>query len=487
MNKKILLLVLILVAGFLTLFRLSDTQLLIHDTARDTLKILTLWQSKSLTLIGPPASFSLNSIKEFYFGSFSYYLALLGMILLKFNPVGAVIPTIILYLLSIPIFYLFLRNISSNKFVIFIGTIIYSISPLNITHMRFFWNPNTIIPLSVFFWYLVTLRQKKEKFSVNFLAGIITAIIFNFHYFTVIPMAIWTLIVLFNKKWIKFLGIIAGFTIGTIPLFIFEIKHNFYILNALIYNLNNNVSLNNIDLFRIVGRLGEIFMAILGIKSGEIYYGTLFKFNGILYWLIEILFLILIIVVAYKIRKKNRFIYLFPSVISIIFAVIFSDTSFYTRYVFGALPLIIWLISEMFALKYSKFLLIPILVLITFANYKILSFTPNIKTGNIQIKTIEKISQKIVSENPQGRYNLSANINGDAQALDLRFFVQRDAKTKPQDIKNYNNLDRLYVVSPNIEKIKSENRWEYYASGDWNNVSVYDFGEINLYKFEKSY
>ncbi len=483
-NEKIFLVGITLVGLFLCTFRLSETQLLIQDTARDSLRILMLWQNKTITLIGPPASFSLNSIKEFYFGSFSYYFAMLGIIFSKFNPVGAVIPTSILFVISIPLFYLFLKNIKASNFVCILGTVLYVISPLTVTHMRFFWNPNTIIPLSVYFWYLVTLNNKTKVFEVGFLAGIITAIIFNFHYFMVIPMVVWGIMYLFRKQWDSAIGNIFGFLIGTIPLFLFELKHEYYLTNSLIYNLSHKTGIGSLSWTSFLGWLSEMFMAVLGIKSGEITYSTLFSLSTFWYWLIWMLSFALVIYAFNKINNSSRWL-LLPLVITIIFAAKFSDTSFYTRYVFGAYPLAIWLVAEMFDRKYLRFLLIPFAVLILYSNFKILSFTPSLTTGYIPLKTVEEMAYKIVSENPQGKYNLSENIFGDAQALGLRFFVQRDAKVKPQNVEEYGWLNTLYVVSPNLEKIKSDNRWEYYASAPWKEPKVVDFGEVKLFRFEK--
>ena len=484
-NEKIFLAIIVLVAIFLCFYRLGDTQLLIQDTARDTLKILTLWQNKSITLIGPPASFSLNSIKEFYFGSFPYYLAMLGLIITGFNPTGATVPTIIIFIFSIPVFYLFLKNIRASGFVCFLGTILYVVSPLTVTHMRFFWNPNTIIPLSVFYWYLATLNNKTRVFEIGFLAGLVAAVIFNFHYFMVIPMVVWGIITIFKKEWDKSLGNIFGFLLGTIPLFLFELKHEYYLTNSLIYNFSHKATSITVEPVVFLGRLGEVFMTILGIKSGEIYFGTLFNLSKPWYLMIGLLILFLLICTIYKIRKHSYWLLLLPLAATIIFAARFSDTRLYSRYIFGGLPLIIWIIAEMFSQKYLRYILIPILVLILYSNFKILTFTPSISSGYVPLKIVEKIADKIIADKPEGKYNLSENIFGDAQALGLRYFIQRDAKIKPQNVDGYGWLNTLYVVSPSLEKIKSDNRWEFYASAPWNEPIVENFGEVNLYKFQK--
>lgn len=90
----------------------------------------------------------------------------------------------------------------------------------------------------------------------------------------------------------------------------------------------------------------------------------------------------------------------------------------------------------------------PIVFLFAYSNFKVVTFTPSLSTGYIPLKTVENIAKVIVSDNPEGKYNLSENIFGDAQALGLRYFVQRDAKIKPQGVEGYGWLNTLYIVSP---------------------------------------
>ena len=41
----------------------------IEDTARDSVRMIQIWQGKELTLIGPPASLGQRTDKEFFLGS----------------------------------------------------------------------------------------------------------------------------------------------------------------------------------------------------------------------------------------------------------------------------------------------------------------------------------------------------------------------------------------------------------------------------------
>ena len=486
MKKKetIFLICLCLLAIFLCLFRLRDTYVFAEDVARDTLRTLTIWQSKEITLIGPPASFTLNSDKQFYFGSFSLYLGLLGLLISNFNPIGATFPTITLFVISIPFFYLFCKNIRTSESVKFFATILYSVSPLVITHMRFFWNPNIVIPLSVFFWYLVTLGKNKLDFKLHFLAGFVMAVIFNLHYFTVLLMMIWMIIIIVKRECKKILGLITGFIIGSIPLVVYELRNNFYLTRALIADIGHQQSVFP-TLMTFVGRTGEIFMAVIGLKHGEIYFPTLFENKLPWFWAIFLLIIILaVLTIRQKINEK-RMILVMPMFLSIILAARVSDTVFYTRYVFGALPLVIWFIAEMLEGKVRRFLWLLVAILVISSSLGIIFFKNGIDTGYIPIKTLEEMAKKIINDDFKGNYNVTENISTDKYANGVRYFIQRDGINQPQDTNSYGSLTRLYVLATDSGRIIGENRPEYSISGPWKEPVITGFGEVKLYRFDK--
>lgn len=473
-----------ILAIFLCVFRLKETYIFAEDVARDTLRTLTMWLSKQNTMIGPPASFSLNIDKQFYFGSFSFYLGLLGLLMSKFDPVGATFPTIILYIVSIPIFYLFCKNIKASNFVRFTATVLYSFSPLVITHMRFFWNPNPVIPLSVFFWYLVTLGKNKMVFNIHFLAGIILATIFNLHYFTVFPMIVWAIIIITKRNWKPVLGMVAGFVIGLIPLIVYELRNNFYLTGALIANMSHQPSVVP-GLMTYVGRTGEIFMIAIGLKHGEIYYPALFGNKLPWFWAVFLLIIVLAILTIKQKLKERRIVLVIPMFFSILLTAKISDTVFYTRYVFGALPLVIWFIAEILEGKIRRYLWLPVAISMIFSMLGIILFKNDVNTGYVPLNTIENIARKIVNDGFEGKYNITENLHTDTQANGIRFFIQRDGKHQPQDTNSYGSIARLYVLATDSGRILAENRPEYSASGPWKESIVTDFGEVKLYLFDK--
>ena len=145
----------LLVGLFSYSFNLRETYLFAGDTARDAFKAIKIWQDKEITLTGPPISFTEHTIREAYLGSLYLYIAILGLLVSKWDVLGIVLPNTVFFTLSIPLFYILsFKFLSTFKQRVF-ATILYSLSPLTITHARSFWNPNLIIPFSVLFWYLI--------------------------------------------------------------------------------------------------------------------------------------------------------------------------------------------------------------------------------------------------------------------------------------------------------------------------------------------
>lgn len=483
------LIVITLIGLFFYAFRLGSTQVFTNDTARDTLKALQIWQNKELTLIGPPASFSLNTIREVYFGSLYLYIGILGLIAANWHPLGAVLPNTILFTLSIPLFYLFAIQ-SKDKFKSTIATVLYTLSPITVAHARFFWNPNLIIPFATLFWLLITRISKNNKintfYSVS--AGLVAGIMFNFHYITILPIIGYLLILFIGKQRLKVLLVLSGSLVTSLPILIFELKNNFYLSQSVWFNLSNiqsGLQPQKLAILHKLDQLINIFRAILGFKPAEIDYPTLFTPNLIML-VSTVLIICLIIILNRKQIYQFNSSYIFPLIISIVITIYFSfEKDLLIRYLFVTYPLLIWLITTIFYNPKYKFLSLLIFIPVIYSSTYILYDDPKLGKSYIALQEIEKICQKIVQDLPQARYNITENIRGDARAMAFRYCLNKDTKVKPQDELSYTGLSTLYVVSPSLEKIYQEHRWEFTASSPWELVKSQKIDSIYLFKFIK--
>lgn len=491
MRKTLVFLIIITLIGlFFYSFRLKDTQVFTNDTARDTFKALQIWQNQELTLIGPPASFSLNTIREFYFGSLYLYVGILGLIAANWDPIGAVLPNTVLFTLSIPLFYKFISTQNKDDFKSFFATSLYALSPITVIHSRFFWNPNLIIPFSVLFWYLIVQKPKSRKMYIFnwLLAGVTAGIMFNFHYIAILPICIYLLILFFKNDRLKDLLVFLGFIIASLPFLIFELRNNFYLTQSFWFNIFSEKSIeqNQISILQIGDRLFNTFGAILGLRSAEIDYPSLFSHNPV--FLITIASVLLgLVLLNVKEVKKIASTYLILLAVSLITTIYFSlnNKDLLIRYLFPIFPLLILLITSIVYIPKFKYLSLIFFVPVIYSSIGILYDDPKLGKSYLSLGQIELICQNIVGDTAEGRYNITENIHGDARAMAFRYCLNRDTKIKPQNELTYTDLSTLYVVSPSLEKTYQEKRWEFTASGSWRLVKTENIGPVNLYKFVK--
>lgn len=443
---------------FLAFFNIGKTYLLIEDTARDSVRMIEVWQKKELTLIGPPASLGQRSEKEFYLGSLSYYLGIGGLLMTNFEVWGAIVMQVLIFVSSIPVFYLLLSKELKVKESMW-GVLPYAVSPLVITHMRFYWNPNAIIGISTWFWFLMANKN-------YLLAGVLAGLISNLHYMAVLPLLVCGLMSV--NFWV-------GLLLGTAPTWIFELRNEFFLSKTFWFNLTHRVG-SEMDGWWFLTGLDRFWSAIIGLRPMEIGYGTLI--GGSWQKVLGVVLILLIIWVGMKLKGKQKWL-LFLAVISAGLVGLISHGEYYGRYLFGLYPIFVWLLVLAME-KFGKVGFGIILILMLMTNWKIMRARHD---RYVSIETLERASQLIKEDGPAGRYNLSENIYGDAQARGLRYFAWRDVANKPEDEVSYGWLLALYVLSPSLDKIKKDNRYEFYAPNltklEWEK----DLGEVKLFKF----
>lgn len=479
--------ILVLIALYVYFLRIHETLDFQHDTARDTLRSLEIIKNKETTLIGPPMSFGQYGTHEVYFGSLALYIGAAGLFVSGMKIFGAVIPLAVFGTLSIPFLYLFLKKVSDNTYAPFIGTLLYTLSPLVVTHTRFFWNANFLLPFGIMLWFMFIYGKDMKKWWKSLLfmggAGLTAGLMTNFHYIT-IPVVLFMGLYLFMHKKIKDgITFLLGFVIASIPLITFEARNNFYLTNAFLKNLQEaggNV-LQSIP----VTSLTAPVLSFLGIQSAEVPFATL-GFMPILGLIIGILIYVIMILKVKRMDGLHRWMgALFFVMLFIGYAL--STEMYYVRYIFPVMPIMVWLLTEVFLQKKKHFtvLLIAVLIPMIFSLYSILTFQPGLQTsGFVSVLTLEDIGGYIVKDEPKLPYNVTENITSGAQAIPFRYVLTRDTLNNPHDKESYSGLETLYVISPSEEKIYEDARWEFTATPNLTLVNVKEFGEVNLYTFE---
>jgi len=485
---------------FFYLYNLKHTYFFSGDMARDTLASLRILKNKEITVIGPPISFGQYGIREVYFSSLTYYMGALGLLLTGKSVFGPIYINTFLMIIGIIFFYNLCRlYFKSNKKALF-ATFLFSLSPPIVAHLRFFWNPNFLISVSPIFWfsYYRCLTDKKYHRLNWFLTGITAGVLFLFHYF-VLPIILLAYLILIKKQGTKkFFPALLGFIFTVSPLILFEIKNKFYLTNALIFNLTKNRNFGT-SLRPILSRplfikfidVLQIPVLFFGKQTEATYFPSIINLN---YFQTVIVGGLIVVFSFFKIYHQKIKIPKWLLLILIFGAFLSSFLShevYYLRYFFICLPLFTIFVASILDKKFL-IILLPIFLI---TNIRIL-YSQQVQNELIERKGtaypliwhMEKIAEIIKTDNPTQPYNITENFIGDARALYLRFFLERDDQIKkPENELNYTNLKTLYVFAPNLKTIEKESRWEFLATPNLKLTKSFFIDKNKyLFKFERN-
>jgi len=482
LSRQGLLILIMAVSAFLYSYNLESTLSFVGDTARDTLRALEIWQNKELTLIGPPLSLGFNSAKEVYFSSLSLYLGLVGLLLGHFEPASAASLNVIITLISIPFFSSFVRLFTSNKKLQYFATALYAWSPLVVAHTRFFWNPNLIIPLSVFFWYFVSRFEKSSTSLWSLLtAGFLVGLMFDLHYLGILGGALYATYLFISRRHRPLLIYLLGFALGSLPIFLFEIRNHFYLTKTLWDNIMGGAAIwSLVDKPSFFVGVSNSILALLGFIHTELSYPVPLFFPNSVLVLISLVLILIVLLGVRELWRHRQDRYLVIFVITSITLLILADAPQHTRYIWSILPLVILIIA-----KGSS---APVLRII-FLGFVLWASLTNITTyrvsdqGMINVANLEQFSQIIVRDRPTGKYNITDAYTGDARATSLRYFLLRDASHPPQDDESYQDLDLLYIITKDQDTQEFLSRWETTATPNLEKSTSYEVGEFTLYKY----
>jgi len=246
-NAYILITLIIMLGAYL---RLSDFQDLLRfniDQARDAEVVDSMLEKKDFPLVGPKAGGT-----PFLLGPAFYYMAYLSAIIFGNDPSGMAYFIPILSILSIPLFFFFMRLYFSNGISLYLS-FIYAISFFIIKYSRFAWNPNAIpFFLFLFMFSILQIAGKSQKAHYWTIAlGISLGIGVQLHTFLFIFMPLVTLICLAiiyfkeKKEFLKRFSIILAIgLILNVSFFTYDWKNNWENTSSFFHGAENKTEKN---------------------------------------------------------------------------------------------------------------------------------------------------------------------------------------------------------------------------------------------------
>ncbi len=221
----ILLVVILLFAAYLRLYKIGNYLTFLGDEGRDVLVVKRMIVDHKFTLLGPTAS-----VGGFFLGPIYYYFMLPFLWAWNLDPVG---PAVMVGLFGIATVYLVYR-VGRDLFGEIAGLVassLYAFSPLVIAYSRSSWNPNVVPFFAVLLIYFLWRMTQRVHRNNPLIVGIILGIGIQLHYLFLFLFAVVALWYVLNRKTFKLGNAIGwtfvGFLVGASPFIAFEVRHDF--------------------------------------------------------------------------------------------------------------------------------------------------------------------------------------------------------------------------------------------------------------------
>jgi len=431
----------ILAAAFLRLYRLDEFVTFLGDQGRDAIIIKRILTLEHFPAIGAP-----SSVGQVYLGPFYYYLMAPFLLLFFFDPIGLAYGVAFLSIIGILVSYLFLKK-ELGRFVSLAFVILIGFSYVNIDASRYSWNPN-LLPFFTFFslyFFYQSLKSRQLIYSILF--GAFYAFSVQLHHLSLLmggAFAIWLGLFIYRfgmskKILIKLSCAIMTFLFFSIPLLIFDLKHNF---------LNTN---NFIKLFteKSVVSQGSPMSRFMDTSSAFFTHTFRAQVTGP----VSILILVLIIAISIYLYRKKMFSS-FASLnllnfFSFLLLFSFLDSGRHPHY-YGVIYASFFIILAVFLNYFRRFgkkgLVIVGLSIIIYVglNIKDLSFLIA-KSGSNQIRYAKQIATAMMPSIDTYPYQVVA-LPPSVSDGHIRYFLEKSKTEKPLPEDSPEEPKELFVL-----------------------------------------
>lgn len=440
MKQKILswtpLSIILILAGFLRLYRIQDYMTFLGDEGRD---VLVAWNilHGHLTLLGPTAS-----VGGFFLGPIYYYFMAPFLWLTNFDPVG---PAIMVALFGIATvwFVYFLTKKIFNTTAGLIAALLYAVSPLVIAYSRSSWNPNLMPFFSLLVLFFLYKAVQKNELKYFFLSGISLGIAMQLHYLSIflgVIVGCYMLIAtvydgVVKKLLQRSLLFSLGYLVGWSLFILFEIRHGFEntksIINFILFSKDTGTGNNFFNtignvFFRLFGRLTTDYPPPEQVSlQGHVALSVWFWLTVIL-GIVSTFFLLQILIKNIKHREKFlQYVLLgiWLSIGVILFG--FYKKQIYDYYLAFLFPLPFILIGGLFTWLWTKNTFLKCISIISILSL----FAINIQAepfrypANKQLQQMEQISHFVISKTNNQPFNFALITGGNSDFAYRYFFT----------------------------------------------------------------
>lgn len=222
----LLLLLILLTAGFFRFYNLKAGMSYLGDEGRDMIIAREIITLKHWPLVGPP-----TSIGNLYLGPAYFYLVAPFLGLFNFEPLGPAVFIALLSILTVLLLYLITDQFFSSKAGGLVAAASFAFSPLAVTFGRWPWNPNVMPFFASLLIYSIWQVLEKKRLVWWPAVGLSLALVLQSHYLGLAGGFILFLALLIKKPKLKqkkyLFSAMAIFLLLMSPLLIFDLRHNF--------------------------------------------------------------------------------------------------------------------------------------------------------------------------------------------------------------------------------------------------------------------
>lgn len=455
-TSYLILIGLLVIGGFLRLFRLNQTLQFLGDQGRDALIVRRLLVEHDPVFIGP-----VTSVGNMYLGPAYYYFMLPFFALTYPSPMGPVYAVAILGTLTIYVIYRLGKEMVGEQAAL-LAAFFYTFGWIFIIYSRFSWNPNPAPIVSMFMVYFTYKAWTKDS-KYWIWVSVFFSVLMQLHYLTLLALPAAGIFWLLDarKKFSKKQNKLKPFVIQTItsigifitsltPLILFDLKHQF--LNAKAFY---NILFGKEEQVRNQSQLIYTLIESLG-RSQHILFEITTNHERWLNILMVTVFMGLLFLVL---KKKSQF-FSGERVLSVWLLVGIIGTSFYKSSVFDhyiayLFPVTCLLLGVLLTYCWQHKLLkaVPVLFITWFAISNITQYDYSRVSWTVQ--DIENYSMNILKQVDKSEpYSLvGINSYNDIYAMNYRYYLTAWGKP-PLETEAANEAKKIVIVNENYHPIK---------------------------------
>jgi len=204
---------------------------------------LTSWFIKDvvvdghLRLIGQQTSTS-----GIFIGPFYYYFQIPFFLLLKMDPIAQVVASSLLGIFGIVTSYWVFSKVFDKKTGL-IASYLYSISFFVVSNDREAVPTVLVIAWSIWFFYAISLLFRGEQKKGFLILGILVGLIWHLNVALVVVLPLVLVALFFSKKKLNLRSLLWGvapLSLFSIPLVLFELRHNFIQIRSFLYSVTTS-------------------------------------------------------------------------------------------------------------------------------------------------------------------------------------------------------------------------------------------------------